>query len=312
MSRGRSAASRNAVAGPARRRHARRQERTHKRSILEKLRVGHSPDADDAFMFYAFAKDKVTIDGFRVDHVMEDIESLNRRAIEGELEVTAISAAVYPRVADKYRIMACGASVGRSYGQMVLSRTPATLGDLGGLRIAIPGPNTTANLLFRLYMPDVFQPVMLPFDGIMEAVKTGDVDAGVIIHEGQLTWKDSGLQKVIDLGEAWMTDTGLPIPLGLDCINRRFDDAVQQKITEAMEASIVYARSHEDEAIDYAMEFGRGIDRETCRDFVRMYVNDDTVNMGDEGRRALHTLFDRAADRGVIDQIPTLDIIGLK
>lgn len=278
---------------------------------MKTLTVGHSPDADDAFMFYAFAKEKVGIEGHNVEHVMEDIESLNRRAFAGELDVTAISAAVYPQVADHYRIMSCGASVGRNYGPMLLCKTDVTLGDLAGKRIAIPGMHTTAYLLFRLYMTEVFQPVMLPFDGIMDAVADGSVDAGVIIHEGQLTWKKSGLFKILDLGEAWMKDTGLPIPLGLDCVNRRFDGAMQVKIAEAMEAGIVYAREHEDDAIDYAMEFGRGIDRDTCRDFVRMYVNEDTVNMGAEGKRALETLFGRAAEHGIIDRKPKLDIIGL-
>lgn len=263
-------------------------------------------------MFYAFAREKVTIEGYTINHVMEDIESLNRRALEGDLDVTAISAAVYPQVADKYRIMACGASVGRNYGPMVLARERCTLGDLAGKRVAIPGPNTTAYLLFRFYMNDVFQPVMLPFDSIMDAVQNGEVDAGVIIHEGQLTWKASGLHNILDLGEAWMVNTKLPIPLGLDCVNRKFDDAMQDTITTAMEKSIVFAREHEDDAVDYAMEFGRGIDRDTCRDFVRMYVNDDTVNMGEEGKRALEMMFERAVDHGILDDMPNLDIIGLR
>lgn len=279
---------------------------------MNRLTVGHSPDADDAFMFYAFAREKVTIEGYTINHVMEDIESLNRRALEGDLDVTAISAAVYPQVADKYRIMACGASVGRNYGPMVLARERCTLGDLAGKRVAIPGPNTTAYLLFRFYMNDVFQPVMLPFDSIMDAVQNGEVDAGVIIHEGQLTWKASGLHNILDLGEAWMVNTKLPIPLGLDCVNRKFDDAMQDTITTAMEKSIVFAREHEDDAVDYAMEFGRGIDRDTCRDFVRMYVNDDTVNMGEEGKRALEMMFERAVDHGILDDMPNLDIIGLR
>jgi 1,4-dihydroxy-6-naphthoate synthase len=242
---------------------------------------------------------------------MEDIESLNHRALRADLDVTAISAAVYPQVADKYRIMACGASVGRNYGPMLLCKQSVELADLAGKRIAIPGANTTAYLLFRFYMTDVFQPVMLPFDSIMESILSGEVDAGVIIHEGQLTWKQSGLHKILDLGEAWMKDTKLPIPLGLDCINRRFDSTMQATITAAMKDSIIYARKHEEEAVAYAMEFGRGIDHDTCRDFIRMYVNDDTVDMGDEGKRALETLYNRAAERGIVDSKPTLDIIGL-
>ncbi|MFQ5512118.1 MAG: menaquinone biosynthesis family protein [Candidatus Krumholzibacteriia bacterium] len=279
---------------------------------MKTLTIGHSPDADDAFMFYAFAREKVTIDGYKIDHVMEDIESLNHRALRGELDVTAISAAVYPQVAGDYRIMACGASVGRNYGPMLLCKENVCLGDLAGRRIAIPGTHTTAYLLFRLYMTDVFQPVMLPFDAIMPAIVDGEVDAGVIIHEAQLTWKDSGLFRILDLGEAWMQDTGLPIPLGLDCIHRRFDEPMQAKIAAGMEASIVYARENEEDAVDYAMEFGRGIDRNTCRDFIRMYVNDDTVNMREEGKQALELLFTRAAGRGIIDESPPLDIIGLK
>jgi len=278
---------------------------------LKTIKVGHSPDADDAFMFYAFAKEYITIDGYKVTHVMEDIESLNHRAMDGDLDVTAISAAVYPKVADKYRIMSCGASVGRNYGPMLLSKEPVTLEDLEGKRIGIPGINTTAYLLFRLYMPVPFVPVMLPFDSVMPAIEKGEVDAGVIIHEGQLTWKDAGMHNILDLGKAWMEDTKLPIPLGLDCINRKYDAETQRAIASAMEMSIAFARDHEDEAIDYALEFGRGIDRETCREFCRMYVSEDTMNMGDEGKRALEMLYERAAGRGIIDKAPSLDIIGL-
>lgn len=278
---------------------------------MKTLRVGHSPDADDAFMFYAFAKEYVTIDGYKVEHVMEDIESLNHRAMAGDLDVTAISAAVYPKVADKYRIMSCGASVGRNYGPLLLAKEPVTLEALEDKRIGIPGIHTTAYLLFRLYMNVPFVPVMLPFDKVMTAIEQGEVDAGVIIHEAQLTWKDAGLHNILDLGKAWMKDTKLPIPLGLDCINRKYDADMQRAITMAMEMSIAYARDHEDEAIDYALEFGRGIDRETCREFCRMYVSEDTVNMGDEGKRALEALYQRAAERGIIEKAPVLDIIGL-
>jgi 1,4-dihydroxy-6-naphthoate synthase len=279
---------------------------------LKTLTVGHSPDADDAFMFYAFATEKVRIDGYRIKHVMEDIEALNHRAFEGELEVTAISAAVYPRVADKYRIMACGASVGRNYGPIVLCKEHVCLDDLANRRIGVPGAHTTAYLLLRYYMREPFQPVMLGFDTVIDAIEHDEVDAGVIIHEGQLTWEATGLKNIFDLGEAWMKDTGLPIPLGLDVVNRRFDDSMQTTITNAMETSIKHALDNEDAAIDYAMEFGRGIDRETCRRFVKMYVNEDTVNMGEEGKRALETLYTRAVRHGIIGDLPPLDIIGLR
>ena len=276
---------------------------------MKKLSIGHSPDADDAFMFYGLASERVKIDGYTIDHVMEDIETLNRRARRGELDVTAISAAAYPDVAHLYRIMSCGASVGRKYGPIVLAREPMSVDALAGRRIAVPGAQTTAFMLLRLYVPGAFTPVMMNFDRIMEAVASGETDAGVIIHEGQLTWQSSGLHRVIDLGEAWMNDTALPIPLGLDVIRRGFDDALMKRIAQALKESIVLARTDEDAAVDYAMRFGRGLDRETCRQFVRMYVNADTVDMGDEGTRALAELYDRAQKRGLLPTSPLLDIL---
>jgi len=276
---------------------------------MKKLSIGHSPDADDAFMFYGLASERVKIDGYTIDHVMEDIETLNRRARRGELDVTAISAAAYPDVAHLYRIMSCGASVGRKYGPIVLAREPMSVDALAGRRIAVPGAQTTAFMLLRLYVPGAFTPVMMNFDRIMEAVASGETDAGVIIHEGQLTWQSSGLHRVIDLGEAWMNDTALPIPLGLDVIRRGFDDAAMTRIAQALKESIVLARTDEDAAVDYAMGFGRGLDRETCRQFVRMYVNADTVDMGDEGTRALAELYDRAQKRGLLPTSPLLDIL---
>jgi 1,4-dihydroxy-6-naphthoate synthase len=276
---------------------------------VETLYIGHSPDADDAFMFYALAEEKVRIGDYKIDHVMEDIETLNRRAQTGELPVTAISAAVYPEVADKYRIMSCGSSVGRSYGPLILSARPMSVGDLSGRRVAIPGRYTTAYLLLRLYAGTDFIPVDLPFDTIMDAIASGEVEAGVVIHEGQITWQGSSLYKVLDLGEAWTGETSLPIPLGLDVINRSLGEEAMLSIARALKESIVYAREHEEDAIDYAMQFGRGIDRETCRRFVRMYVNDDTVDMREEGERALQTLYERAVEKELLKAVPPLDII---
>ena len=275
------------------------------------LRIGHSPDADDAFMFYAFATGKVTIEGYEVQQVLDDIESLNRRALGGELEVTAISAASYPRVAESYRIMACGSSVGRNYGPIVISRRPLTPEGLEGKRIAVPGEYTTSYLLLRIYLQRPFTPVFVDFDRVGDAVLAGTVDAGVIIHEGQLTWEAEGYARVLDLGKVWGEDTGLPIPLGLDVVHRRLGDERAESVARAFEASIRYAISHEDEAVEYALPFGRGIDRDTCRRFVRMYVNQDTVNMGEEGRRALETMYQKARDRGIIDALPPLDVVGL-
>ncbi len=276
---------------------------------METLYIGHSPDADDAFMFFALAKEKVTIDGYNIDHVMEDIESLNHRAETAELPVTAISAAVYPRVADKYRIMSCGSSVGRNYGPLLLAKEAMAIGDLAGKRIAIPGEFTTAYLLLRLYASFEFEAVNMDFDRIEAAITSGEVDAGVIIHEGQLTWADSGLKKILDLGEAWMEDTKLPIPLGLDVIRRDLGEEKMTAIASALKDSIIYARDNEEAAIDYAIQFGRGVDRDTCRDFVRMYVNADTVDLGTEGVKALETLYQKACDRGYLDAVPPLDII---
>jgi 5,8-dihydroxy-2-naphthoate synthase len=279
------------------------------RDIMKKLSIGHSPDADDAFMFFGLASGRVTVDGYAVDHVLEDIETLNRRARGAELDVTAISAAAYPTVASLYRIMSCGASVGRRYGPVVLARKALSMPDLKGLRVAVPGEHTTAYLLFRLYMSAPFDAVIMDFEAIMDAVSSGSVDAGVVIHEGQLTWPTSGLHKIADLGDLWMNDTGLPIPLGLDVIRRGLGEATMNSVARGLKESIVLARTHEDDAVDYAMQFGRGVDRETCRAFVRMYVNEDTVDMGDDGRRALETLYARAVESGILDRSPDLDIL---
>lgn len=276
---------------------------------MRTLSFGHSPDADDAFMFYGLASERVKIPGCRIDHVMQDIETLNGRARQGELDVTAISAAAYPDVAHLYRIMSCGASVGRKYGPLVLAREPLSVAQLAGKRIAIPGAQTTAYLLLRLYVNAAFTPLIMDFDRVMDAVVAGEADAGIIIHEGQLTWQQSGLSRVIDLGEAWMEDTGLPIPLGLDVVRRGLGVDLMQKVARGLKESIVLARTDEDAAVDYAMQFGRGLDRETCRRFVRMYVNEDTVDMGDEGARALAMLFDRAVARGILPRTPELDIL---
>ena len=279
---------------------------------MELLRVGHSPDADDAFMYYALAMGKVTIEGYRLQQVLEDIQSLNQRALGGELEVTAISTAAYPQVAQHYRILSCGASVGRNYGPIVVSTAPLSPGDLEGKRIAIPGEQTSAYLLLRIYLQHPFEPVVMPFDAIIEAVRRGQVDAGVIIHEGQITWEQQGLFNVLDLGVEWNADTGLPIPLGLDMVHRRLGDDGARKVGQGLKASVYYALTHEDDAIDYALTYGRGIDKETCRRFVGMYVNQDTLDMGDEGKRALETLYRRAHERGLIPAIPLLDLVELE
>ena len=271
--------------------------------MIRTLRVGHSPDADDAFMFYALARGHVKVDGYEVVHVMEDIESLNRRALCGELEVTAISAATYPCVAERYRIMASGASMGRGYGPILVSRDPTAPEDLGGRRIAIPGRHTTAFLLLCLYADD-FQPVEVPFDRIPEAVLAGDVEAGLLIHEGQITYKAMGLNKILDMGDIWQRETSLPLALGIDVVRRDLGEDLGRRVSLALQESIAYAFAHEEEALAYAMGYSRGVDRETCRQFILMYVNDYTRDMDEEGQQALKALYERAFQRGLIPGQP--------
>ncbi len=279
-----------------------------KAAATKPLLIGHSPDADDAFMFYAIAKNKVGMPGYKIDHHMKDIQTLNKLAFKSHLPVTAISAAVYPKIAGKYQIMDCGASVGRKYGPIILAPKSFKGKNLKGKKVGIPGIYTTSYMLTQIYHKG-FIPVFLDFDKVIDEIKKGTVDAGVIIHEGQITFKETGLKKIADLGEEWFADTNLPIPLGLDVVRRSEGLTTAKAMTKMLRESIVYARKHEDDAIKYAMEFGRGIDTETCRKFVRMYVNDDTVSLGAEGKLALKALYTRAAANGLIDKVPPLDIL---
>ena len=273
------------------------------------ITFGHSPDADDAFMFYALAKGEVTIPGYDIDHHMADIETLNVLAAKGELPVTAISTAQYPHVASRYRIMSCGASVGRNYGPVVVSTNPMTESDLAGKRIGVPGKFTTSWMLYQIFAPPSSEAKFYDFDAVGPAVEAGEVDAGILLHEGQILYEQQGFHGVLDLGKRWFEKTGLPIPLGLDLVNRDLGDELGAAVANALRASIQFARTNEDAALDYALGFGRGIEREDGRRFVRMYVNEDTVDMGVEGRKALETLFRMAAERGIIDQVPELDVI---
>lgn len=273
------------------------------------LRVGHSPDPDDAFMFYGLAHGHVKIRDYQIEHVLEDIESLNRRAATRDLEVTAISAHAYPRVADAYHILATGASMGRGYGPVLVAKRPMPLADLRGKRIAIPGAWTTAALLTAIYV-DGHRPVEIMFDQIPQAVLAGDVDAGVVIHEAQLTYEAMGLAKVADYGELWAAETaGLPLPLGLDVVRADLGPELCRDINRGLRESIVYARAHLEEAIDYALTFGRGLERGLGKRFVGMYVSEDTVDMGQPGREALRLLFKRGAEKGVIPEVPDLVVI---
>ncbi len=272
------------------------------------LRVGHSPDPDDAYMFYALTKGAVKLEGFDIEHVIEDIQSLNKRALRADLEITAISAAVYPFVAKDYWILSSGASVGRNYGPMVIANKWLSPNELKGKRIAIPGFQTTAYLLLKIFLGD-FVPVETPFDKIIDAVKTGKVDAGLIIHEGQLNYKDFGVVNCMDLGKMWFEKYQLPIPLGLDVVRKDLGRETAAKIQRALKDSIQFARTEGDEALDYSMKYGRGIPKETARKFVEMYVNDDTEDLGSEGESALKTLFKLGAEKGLFKAPEKLEII---
>ncbi|HXG02494.1 MAG TPA: MqnA/MqnD/SBP family protein [Candidatus Binatia bacterium] len=271
------------------------------------IRIGHSPDPDDAFMFYALTAGKVGVPGLQVEHVLEDIESLNRRARRAELEVTAVSAATYTLVADRYRLLDPGASMGKGYGPVLVAREPIPPEEILERVVAIPGSHTTASLLLRLFLPDEPPLIEVAFDRIPRAVQEGQADLGLLIHEGQITHERMGLVKVLDLGERWRRETDLPLPLGVNVVRRDLGEPVHQAISQALRASIAWARRHVDEALDYAMRYGRGIDRETCRRFVLMYVNEFTETLGAEGRAALERLYTLAHRRGLIPAVPALD-----
>jgi 5,8-dihydroxy-2-naphthoate synthase len=270
--------------------------------------IGHSPDPDDAFMFYALTAGRVTIPGVRIEHVLEDIETLNRRSRTGELEVTAVSFATYLLIADRYRMMDPGASMGKGYGPILVARQPIDAGELERHVVAIPGKHTTAALLLRLYVGD--PPLIeVAFDKIPQAVLEGQADLGLLIHEGQITHQQMGLTKVLDLGEAWQRETGLPLPLGVNVMRRDLGEDLHRALSQGLRDSIAWAHAHVDEALEYAMRYGRGIDKETCRRFVLMYVNDFTLALGADGRAAIERLFTLAHRRGLVAAVPPIDPI---
>lgn len=274
------------------------------------IRVGHSPDPDDAFMFHALANSKIDAGPYRFTHELQDIQTLNDRALKGELELTAVSLHGYAYMTDKYALCACGCSMGDDYGPMVVAREPMTREDLRGKTIAIPGKLTTAYLALQLWLGHDFTPVFYAFDEILDVVEQGKVDAGLIIHEGQLTYMNQGLKLVVDLGKWWLEDTGLPLPLGGNAIRRDLGPKVMQDVTRLLKESIQYALDHRAEALAYALQFGRDLDRSQADKFVGMYVNDWTIDFGERGRKAVATLLQRAYDAKIIPQPVQVEFIG--
>ena len=266
-----------------------------------RIRIGHSPDADDAFMFYAIAKGRIPTEGLRVEHVVEEIERLNERALRGELEATALSLHAYFYCRDRYELLSCGASIGDRYGPILVARDADFSKTLRGKRIAVPGKLTTAFLVLKLYAPE-FEAVLVPFDQIIDAVRDKQVDLGLLIHEGQLTYQAHGLKKVVDLGQWWHEQTSLPLVLGIDAVRRDLEPPVKKRIDSLLKQSIHYALGHREEALAYALQFGRGMALDQADRFVEMYVNDWTLDYGEKGRAGIEELLRRAKEAHLLEK----------
>ena len=278
-------------------------------SSVREISIAHSPDSDDAFMFYGLATNKIRVPGYRFTHTLCDIETLNRRAQnEAFYDVTAISFHAYPYVQENYTLMGCGGSVGEGYGPMVVASRKLTAGDLGRIRVAVPGTLTTAFLALKVFNPDV-ETEVVPFDQIIPAILAGKYEAGLIIHEGQLTYSISGLQKVIDLGVWWRETTGLVLPLGGNAIRRSLGAEAHGIISKALRDSIQHALDHREQALEYAMQFARDLDTALANRFVSMYVNERTLDYGADGRKAIHRLLELGYERGVIPIEPHVDFV---
>jgi 1,4-dihydroxy-6-naphthoate synthase len=272
------------------------------------IHLAHSPDSDDAFMFYALADGQIDTQGISYVHELQDIETLNGRALRGELDVTAVSIHAYAYLSDQYALLPHGASMGDGYGPMLVSTKPMTREDITGQRIAVPGLMTSAYLALRLFQPD-FIPVVVPFDQIEKAVLGGGVVAGLLIHEGQLTYKDDGLHLIADMGAWWLEKTGLPLPLGGNVIRKDMPRDLQKKVSRHLRESIAYGLDHRKNALDHAMRYARGLDRDKADTFVGMYVNDWTLDYGERGRRAIRLFLDEGVKSGVITRPVTVEFV---
>ena len=273
------------------------------------IQVGHSPDPDDAFMFYAIAHNKINTQGLAFEHVIKDIETLNSWAMEGKLPITAISLHAYAYVADKYAILESGASIGDKYGPIVVSKKSSSSQELSGKSIAIPGKYTTAALVLSMALEN-FNPIIIPFDKIIDAVLSNEVEAGLIIHEGQLTYNQYDLHKIIDLGEWWYDESGgLPLPLGLDVARKDLGYIRMQQVSQILKDSIHYAHEHREEAIKYALQYGRGLSTDLADQFVGMYVNNATLSMGEREKAGIDALLSRAYNASLIPKKVTPEYI---
>jgi 1,4-dihydroxy-6-naphthoate synthase len=273
------------------------------------IRLGHSPDPDDAFMFWALAEGAVDTRGFEFEHVLKDIQTLNVWALDGRLEVTALSLHAYPFVQDQYVLLPHGASMGQGYGPIVVASEPISKRRLSEIEIAIPGRMTTAFLVLKLYLGD-FRHREVPFDEITDEVRSGRSEAGLLIHEGQLTYEADGLTKIVDLGEWWLLETGLPLPLGVNVARRDLGEETLRELSAVLEASIAAGLSNRREAMRYAMRFGRGLDSRLADRFVGMYVNELTCDYGDEGRQAVSELLRRAEAIGAFREPVRVEFVG--
>jgi len=274
-----------------------------------KIRVAHSPDSDDAFMFYAINQKKIDLKGYEFEDILSDIETLNREALKGTYEVSAISIHAFPYVADRYALLSSGASMGDNYGPMVVSKEEFPLSELPNKRIAVPGTLTSAFLVLKLFNPN-FSYEVVPFDQIIERVKKGEFDAGLIIHEGQLTYEDEGLVCIVDLGKWWYEKTGgLPLPLGGNVIRKDLGEKVMREVSEILRDSIKYSLENREEALEYAMRFARDMEKEKADRFVGMYVNELTVDYGERGKEAIVRFLTEAYERGLIDRLPDIEFV---
>jgi len=276
---------------------------------MRTIHVAHSPDSDDAFMFYALAEGKIDTGDLRYVHELQDIQTLNERAMRSELEVTAVSIHAYAYLADKYALLPHGASMGDRYGPRLVSRTPMTRADVRGKRVAIPGKLTSAYLALRLYEPE-FEPIVVPFDEIEDAVVDGSVDLGLLIHEGQLTYGEKGLRLIADMGAWWYDETGLPLPLGGNVVRKDLGKPLIEAISRHLHASIAYGLDHRRAALDHSMQYARGLDRTMADTFVGMYVNDWTLDYGARGREAVRKFLARGVEAGVIDRSVDVTFVG--